>query len=179
MDDVAPDSSVEPVGSAEVAPLPEVPDAWFKAADLNDTGSFFVRRILKTAGDFLTRVGRLGEEDVIFLLGDIDFSASLTVVPLPQSVFVREPLKSGFWFTDTGLTLETVRSLPGGRRSRLYAPMSIIPALRCRSRTVCSAWSPDRLFPAVPPQTTRQLMASSAQGGTQYLVFQHQAVREI
>lgn len=179
MDDVAPDSSVEPLGNAEAVPLPEVSDAWFKAADLNDTGSFFVRRILKTAGDFLTRVGRLGEEEVIFLLGDIDFSASLTVVPLPQSVFVRETLKSGFWFTDTGLTVESVRSLPGGRRCKLFTPMSVVPALRCRSRTVCNAWTPDRIFPAVSPQTSRQLMASSAQGGTQYLFFQHQAVREI
>ncbi len=179
MDDVAPDSSVEPLGSAEVVPLPEVPDGWFEAADLHDTGSLFVRRILKTAGDFLTRVGRLGEEDVACLLRDIDFSASLTVVPLPQSVFVRESLRSGFWLTDIGLSVESVRNLPGVRRSKLFAPMSIVPALRCRSRTVCSAWTPDRLFPAVPPQTARQLTASSSQGGTQYLVFQHQAVREI
>lgn len=172
------DASVNPVEPA-AAPVPSLPVSWFEATGISEDASLFELRVLKTAGDFLSRVGRVSVDEVTSLLSDIDFSSALTVVPLPQSVFVRESVQRACWYTDTGLAVDTIRTLPGVRRCRLYSPVSVIPALKCRSKTIVSGWSVDRLFPAVPPQTSRQLSSNSSGGGVQYLVFQHQSLREI
>jgi len=173
------EASQDSGGQEMAAPLPVLPVSWFEASGISETASMFERRVLKTAGDFLSRVGRISEDEIAALLADIDFSSALTVVPLPQSVFVREPFQSACWYTDTGLSVETVRTLPGARREKLYSPVSVIPALKCRSKTQSSVWAVDRLFPAVSPQTVRQMCLNGLTGGGQYLVFQHQSLREL
>ncbi|MDH4352049.1 MAG: hypothetical protein OEW56_12955, partial [Gemmatimonadota bacterium] len=75
---------------------------WIKAAGQDGKAQPVLDRVV-VAGEFLERTARMSEAEACSCLSGIDFSKPVSVVRLPNSVYVQYVQQHrGVWFTDTG-----------------------------------------------------------------------------
>jgi hypothetical protein len=152
---------------------------WVRAAGQTGKPQPVLDRVI-TAGEFLERTARMSEADACSCLTGIDFSMPVTVVRLPQSVYVQyEQQHRGVWFTDTGLTPDLVGLAEGRRKRKLFTPVGTVHALQSTARSVKDTWTADRLFESVSPAARGRLGQMTRGGGTQYIVHDKFAMKEI
>ena len=102
------------------------------------------------------------------------------MVRLPDSVYVQYVAQhKGVWFTDTGLTPDLIGLAEGRRLRKLFAPLGVVHALQSNARSIKDTWSIDRLFQSVSPAARGKLGQMTRGGGTQYIVHDKFAMKEI
>jgi hypothetical protein len=152
---------------------------WVRAAGQTGKSQAVVERVV-TAGEFLEKTARMSESDACECLSGIDFSRPVAVVRLPASVYVQYAQKHrGIWFTDTGLTPDQVGLAAGRRVRRLFTPMGVVHALQSTARSIKDTWTIDRILESVSPAAAGRLGQMTRGGGTQYVVHDRFAMREI
>lgn len=152
---------------------------WLDAAGQLHKSSAVEQRV-KTAGEFLEKTARMTEQEVCSCLTGIDFSKPVTVVRLPNSVYVQYVQQhKGCWFTDTGLTEDAVGLAEGGRKRKLFVPVGVVHALKSTARSIKDTWTVDRLFQSVSPAARGKLGQLTRGGGTQYIVFDKIRMKEV
>jgi hypothetical protein len=152
---------------------------WCKAAGQEGKSKDVVNRVI-IAGEFLEKTARMSERDACDCLSGIDFSKTVGVVLLPQSVYVQYVQKhKGVWFTDTGLTPDAVGLADGKRNRKLFKPRGSVYALKSTARAIKDTWTAGRLFQSISPQAQRAIGQMTRGGGTQYVVFDKSAMEEI
>jgi hypothetical protein len=133
-----------------------------------------------TAGEFLEKTARMSERDACSCLSGIDFSKLVSVVRLPDSVYVQYVQKHrGVWFTDTGLTEDLVGLAEGRRTRKLFVPIGVVHALKSTARSIKDTWTVDRLFQSVSPAAKGKMGQLTRGGGTQYVVFDKTRMKEV
>lgn len=154
-------------------------ERWLEAAGQSGKGPAVRQRVV-TAGEFLEKTARMTERDACGCLSGIDFSMSVTVVRLPDSVYVQFVQQhKGIWFTDTGLTADDVGLAQGRRVRKLFVPSGAVPALKSTARSIKDTWTADRLFQSVSPKSGGRMGQMTQGGGTQYVVFDKTRMREL
>ena len=152
---------------------------WIKAAGQTGKAQPVLDRIV-TAGEFLEKTARMNESEACACLTGIDFSKSVAVVRLHNSVYVQYAQQHrGVWFTDTGLTPDLVGLAEGHRLRKLFAPTGIVHALQSTARSIKDTWTADRLFQSISPAARGKLGQATQGGGTQYIVHDRFAMREV
>ena len=152
---------------------------WVKAAGQTGKPQPVLDRVV-TAGEFLERTARMSESDACSCLSGIDFSKPVVVVRLPDSVYVQYlDHHKGVWFTDTGLTPDAVGLAEGRRTRKLFRPLGIVHALQSTARSIKDTWTADRLFQSLSPAARGRLGQFTRGGGTQYVVHDRFAMKEI
>lgn len=152
---------------------------WMNAAgQLHKSRSVEERVVI--AGEFLEKTARLSEQATCSCLTGVDFSKPVSVVRLPDSVYVQYvDQHKGYWFTDTGLTPDAVGLAEGRRVRKLYVPVGIVHALKSTARSIKDTWTADRLFQSISPAVRGKLGQMTRGGGTQYIVFDKFRMREL
>jgi hypothetical protein len=152
---------------------------WVQAAGQTGKSQAVVDRVV-TAGEFLEKTARMSEREACSCLTGIDFSRPVSVVRLPNSVYVQYVQQhQGVWFTDTGLTPDLVGLAEGRRTRKLFAPVGTVHALQSTARSIKDTWSADRLFQSMSPAARGKLGQMTRGGGTQYVVHDKFAMKEI
>jgi hypothetical protein len=152
---------------------------WVKAAGQTGKPQPVVDRVV-IAGEFLEKTARMNERDACSCLTGIDFSKPVSVVRLPNSVYVQyEQQHRGVWFTDTGLTADLIGLADGRRVRKLFTPMGVVHALKSTAGSIKDTWTADRLFQSLSPAARGKLGQMTRGGGTQYLVHDKFAMKEI
>jgi hypothetical protein len=152
---------------------------WVKAAGQTGKAQTVVDRVV-IAGEFLEKTARMNESEACSCLTGIDFSKPVSVVRLPNSVYVQYGQQHrGAWFTDTGLTPDLVGLADGRRIRKLFAPLGVVHALQSTARSIKDTWTADRLFQSLSPAARGKLGHMTRGGGTQYIVHDKFAMREI
>jgi hypothetical protein len=152
---------------------------WVKAAGQTGKPQPVVDRVV-IAGEFLEKTARLNESDACSCLTGIDFSKPVSVVRLPTSVYVQyQEQHRGAWFTDTGLTPDQVGLADGRRIRKLFTPIGAVHALQSTARSIKDTWTVDRLFQSLSPGAQGKLGQMTRGGGTQYVVHDKFAMKEI
>ena len=152
---------------------------WVKAAGQTGKPQPVVDRVV-IAGEFLEKTARMSEGDACSCLTGIDFSKPVQVVRLPDSVYVQyEQQHRGVWFTDTGLTPDLVGLADGRRVRKLFTPLGIVHALQSTARSIKDTWTADRLFQSLSPSARGKLGQMTRGGGTQYVVHDKFAMKEV
>ena len=152
---------------------------WVKAAGQTGKPQPVVDRVV-IAGEFLEKTARMSEADACSCLTGIDFSKPVQVVRLPDSVYVQyEQQHRGVWFTDTGLTPDLVGLADGRRVRKLFTPLGIVHALQSTARSIKDTWTADRLFQSLSPSARGKLGQMTRGGGTQYVVHDKFAMKEV
>ena len=144
-------------------------DRWMKAAGQSGKGDAVQKRVV-VAGEFLEKTARMSEKAACSCLSGIDFSKAVTVVRLPDKLYVQFVNQHvGAWFTDTGLTPDQVGLARGDRSRERFKPTGSVHALKSTARAIRDSWTikPDS---SLPPAEKRQLATLTRGGGTQYLV---------
>lgn len=154
-------------------------ETWMIAAGIEGNDSPFSRRIIRTVGEFLTKVGQLPNSPACEIIADVDFTSSVTIVQLPASSFIKSDAFEGMWLTDTGLAPDSIRSTPFPRRRRILYCASVVPALKATSKSVREPVSRDQLFTGVPPMPPIAGQRSATSAGTQYIVVNQQMLRDL
>lgn len=158
---------------------PDKVDRWMRTAGQLGKGPA-VRDQVIVAGEFLEKTARMSERDAADCLSGIDFSKSVEVVRLPQSVFVQYVEKhKGVWFTDTGLTPDKVGLAEGKRMRKLFTSIRMVHALKSTAAAIKDTWTADRLFLSISPQARGKLGQLTRGGGTQYVVFDKTRMKEV
>ena len=154
-------------------------DAWMEASGQLNKGPAVENRVV-TAGEFLEKTGRMSQDEACSCLTGIDFSMPVTVVRLPDVVYVQFVQQhKGIWFTNTGLTADDVGLAQGRRLRKLFSPIGAVPALQSTARSIKDTWTKDRLFQSVSPQARGKMGQMTKGGGTQYIVFDKTRMREL
>ena len=165
----------------EPDPRPKT-DIWMEAADLGadaDIPAGVARRVI-SAGEFLEKTAGLSEEAACRYLPGIDFQEPVSVVRLPDSVFVRfEEQFDGIWLTDAGLKPADVRKAGQRRIRKLVTPIGPVPALQCTARNFKDSWKKEDLFPWIAPQVRSQMPSSPRNGGRQYIVLDRTRMKSV
>ena len=152
---------------------------WVDAAGQTGKAKSVVDRVV-TAGDFLEKTARMSEPEVCSCLTGVDFSKAVTVERLSKSVYVQYVQQhKGVWFTDTGLTPDRVGLAEGRRIRKLFTPLGVVHALKCTARSINDTWTVDRLFQFASPAARGKLGQLTQGGGTQYIVHDKFAMKEI
>lgn len=152
---------------------------WVSAAGQTGKAQPVLDRVI-VAAEFLERTGRMSEAEACACLAGIDFSKPVAVVRLPASVYVQYVQEHrGVWFTDTGLTPDQVGLAAGRRTRRMFVPMGIVHALQTTARSIKDTWTIDRVFQSVSPAAHGRLGQMTRGGGTQYVVHDRFAMREL
>jgi hypothetical protein len=152
---------------------------WVKAAGQTGKSQSVVDRVV-TAGEFLEKTARMSEHQACSCLTGIDFSKPVSVVRLPSSVYVQYVEQHhGVWFTDTGLTPDLVGLADGRRIRKLFTPVGTVHALQSTARSIKDTWTVDRLFQSISPAAKGKLGQMARGGGTQYVVHDKLAMKEI
>ena len=158
---------------------PDTIARWVKAAGQTGKAQPVLDRVV-IAGEFLEKTARMSEWDACSCLRGIDFSRPVSVVRLPNSVYVQyEQQHRGVWFTDTGLTPDLVGLADGRRIRKLFRPLGVVHALQSTARSIKDTWTADRLFQSLSPAARGKLGQMTRGGGTQYIVHDRFAMREI
>jgi len=158
---------------------PDKIERWVTVAGQKGKSQFVVDRVI-IAGEFLEKTARMSESKACECLTGIDFSKPVAVVRLPLSVYVQYAENHrGVWFTNTGLTPDQVGLASGRRLRRLFTPIGIVSALQSTARSIKDTWTADRLLESVSPAATGKFGQMTRGGGTQYLVHDRFAMREI
>jgi hypothetical protein len=122
----------------------------------------------------------MSESDTCSCLTGIDFSKPVSVVRLPNSIYVQyEQQHRGVWFTDTGLTPDLVGLADGRRVRKLFTPIGVVHALQSTARSIKDTWTADRLFQSLSPVTQAKMGQMTRGGGIQYVVHDKFAMKEI
>jgi hypothetical protein len=133
-----------------VNPADEQVSKWMDAARQATDDPATTRRVLTVVG-FLQNTGRLAEPEILHHLSLIDFEMHVTVVRLPDSLYVcRDDDPHGRWYVDTGLQPGSIGGHPAVRAVRLFAPMGVIPALKVSSLAPFEFAGLERLMQATP-----------------------------
>jgi len=152
---------------------------WVKAAGQTGKAQPVIDRVV-TAGEFLERTARMSEIEACSCLSGIDFSRTVSVVRLPSSVYVQYVQQhKGVWFTDTGLTPDSIGLAEGRRLRKLFEPSGSVHALQTTARSIKDTWTVDRLFQSLSPSSRGKLGQMTRGGGTQYIVHDKFAMKEI
>lgn len=152
---------------------------WVQAAGQTGKAQTVVDRVV-IAGEFLEKTARMNERDACSCLTGIDFSKPVSVVRLPNSVYVQYAQQHrGAWFTDTGLTPDLVGLADGRRIRKLFTPLGVVHALQSTARSIKDTWTADRLFQSLSPAARGKLGQMTRGGGTQYIVIDKFAMKEI
>jgi hypothetical protein len=152
---------------------------WVKAAGQTGKPQPVGDRVV-IAGEFLEKTARMSESDTCSCLTGIDFSKPVSVVRLPASVYVQYAQQHrGIWFTDTGLTPDLVGLADGRRIRKLFTPIGVVHALQSTARSIKDTWTVDRLFQSLSPGARGKLGQVTRGGGTQYVVHDRFAMKEI
>ena len=158
---------------------PDKIERWVKAAGQSGKEPPVIARVV-TAGEFLEKTARMSEAEACSCLTGIDFSKSVAVVRLPAAVCVQYGQQHrGAWFTSTGLTPDLVGLAAGRRTRKLYTPLGVVHALQSSARSIKDTWTIDRLFESVSPAARGRLGQMTRGGGTQYVVHDKSAMREL
>ncbi len=134
---------------------------------------------VSVAGHFLEDVCRMPEKKLRECLCGIDFSKAVRVLQLPKKVYVQYGGTDSVWFTDTGLTPDLVGLAEGNRKRRLYRPVGGVRALKTTARSIKDSWTPGRIFQSLVPDVMRRFGQMTRGGGTQYIVADRSAMREL
>lgn len=152
---------------------------WTRAAGQTGKAQPVVDRVV-TAGEYLEKTARMSEADACSCLTGIDFSMPVSVVRLPDSIYVQYAQQHrGIWFTDTGLTPDLVGLAAGHRTRKLFRPLGIVFALQSTARSIKDTWTVDRLFQSISPIARGKLGQLTRGGGVQYIVHDRFAMKEI
>ena len=152
---------------------------WVKAAGQTGKQQPVVDRVV-IAGEFLERTARMNEADACSCLTGIDFSKPVAVVRLHSSIYVQyEQQHRGIWFTDTGLTPDLIGLADGRRVRKLFMPIGIVHALQSTARSIKDTWTADRLFQSLSPAARGKMGQMTRGGGTQYIVHDKFAMKEV
>ena len=152
---------------------------WMDAAGQLHKSHEVEKRVV-TAGEFLEKTARMNEREACSCLTGIDFSKSVSVVRLPESVYVQHVQRhKGDWFTDTGLTPDAVGLADGRRTRKLFVPVGVVHALKSTARSIKDTWTTNRLLQSVSPAARGKLGQMTRGGGTQYIVFDKFRMKEI
>lgn len=152
---------------------------WVKAAGQSGKPKPVIDRVV-IAGEFLEKTARMNEANACSCLTGIDFSKPVTVVRLPDSVYVQYVQRHrGIWFTDTGLTPDLVGLAQGRRTRKLFTPRRTVHALQSKARSVKDTWTADRLFQSLSPAARGKFGQLTRGGGTQYVVHDKFGMNEI
>ena len=161
-----------------ITPLDKI-TRWLQAAGQLHKGPEVQQRVI-TAGEFLEKTARMAEREVCSCLTGIDFSKPVAVVRLTRSVYVQYVgHHRGSWFTDTGLSPDTVGLAEGRRKRRLFVPVGVVHALKSTARSIKDTWTADRLLQSISPGAGGRMGQFTRGGGTQYLVFDKFSMKEI
>ena len=152
---------------------------WMSAAGQLHKSHDVEKRVV-SAGEFLEKTAGLTEHETCSCLTGIDFSKPVSVVRLPDSVYVQyADQHKGYWFTDTGLTPDDVGLAKGRRVRKLYNPVGIVHALKSTARSIKDTWTAERLFQSISPAARGKLGQMTRGGGIQYIVFDKFRMKEI
>jgi hypothetical protein len=152
---------------------------WLRGAGQAGKSQAVIDRVL-TAVEFLERTARMSEPQACSCLTGIDFSMPVSVVRLPPKVYVQYAnAHNGIWFTDTGLTPDLVGLAEGRRVRKLFTPIGTVHALKSTARAIKDTWTPDRLFQSIAPAAAGRLGQLTRGGGTQYVVHDKSAMKEL
>jgi len=152
---------------------------WMEAASLNNDGSAVARRVI-VVGEFLEKVGQLNDQSLCRCLAGINFQMPVTVVRLPDSVFIQAVLgEMNVWYTDTGLSPGVVGRAHGGRSRKLFIPICSIPALKITTHSPEDSWTTDRLIRSFAAEAGGRAEQINRGAGNQYVVFDRNRLKEI
>ncbi len=152
---------------------------WVEAAGQMGKSCAVLNRVV-TAGEFLEKTGRMSESGACKCLKGIDFSKPVTAVRLPNSVYVQYVQQhKGVWFTDTGLTPDKIGLAEGRRIQKLFKPAGTVHALRSTARSIKDTWTVGRLFQSISPAASGKLGQMTSGGGTQYIVPNKSAMKQV
>jgi hypothetical protein len=122
----------------------------------------------------------MSEAETCSCLSGIDFSHPVTVVRLPDGIYVQyQQQHRGIWFTSTGLTPDLVGLAAGRRTRKLFSPRGTVHALQSTARSIKDTWTADRLFESISPAARGRLGQMTRGGGIQYVVPDKFAMKEI
>lgn len=152
---------------------------WVAAAGQTGKAKPVIDRVV-LAGEFLEKTARMTEQEACSCLTGIDFSQTVAAVRLTNKVYVQYVQQhKGIWFTDTGLTPNLVGLAEGKRLRKLFSPVGTVHALQSTARSIKDTWTLERLFQSISPAARGKLGQLTQGGGTQYIVVDKFAMKEI
>ena len=152
---------------------------WATAAGQSGKSKPVIDRVV-IAGEFLEKTARMTEQDACSCLTGIDFSQPVAAVRLESKIYVQYVQQhKGIWFTDTGLTPDLVGLADGKRTRKLFCPVGPVHALRSTARSIKDTWTIERLFQSISPVAKGKIGQLTRGGGTQYIVVDKFAMKEV
>lgn len=131
-------------------------------------------------GKFMKELGNLQTEEICRYLSVIDFSMSITVVRLPNSVFIQYQAENqNYWYTDIGYSSEKVSQASRLRRRRLFTPRAVAPALKLTALDIKDSHSIQDIFTSLSPSAKAKFGPLSRDAGKQYLMLKPNLMKEI
>ncbi len=131
-------------------------------------------------GKFMKELGNLQTEEICRYLSVIDFSMSITVVRLPNSVFIQyQEENQSYWYTDIGHSSEEVAQASRLRRRKLFTPRAVAPALKLTALDIKDSHSIQEIFTSLSPSVKAKFGQSSRGAGTQYPMLKPNLMKEV
>ncbi|MDA7504142.1 hypothetical protein OAF98_00785 [Planctomicrobium sp.] len=152
---------------------------WMESAAQFGDSDQIQQQIIR-AGKFMKELGALQTEEICRYLAMIDFSMSITVVRLPNSVFVQyQEENQNYWYTDIGYSSENVAHASRLRRRLLFTPRAVAPALKLTALDIKDSHSIQGIFTSLSPSVKAKFGQPARGAGTQYLMLKPNLMKEI